>query len=143
MFSEAENRASQLAHIQKWEEEENQRRLSGYLREAEGWAGGNGLAKPQIPTRIDLVLTFDPIKLDTVDTRQPLTNLQPESFKPVPKTDIAAVGGRVGAEMAHAKGRFYVKSGSVVANGDTELHNGATYVYVHPERTFYGFWVKM
>jgi hypothetical protein len=132
-----------LAQIQKWEDDENQRRLSGYLREAEGWANGNGLGKPISPFRIDLALTFDPIKLETVYTQQLLTNLQPESFKPVPKTDVAAVGGRVGAEMAHAKGRFYVKSGSVVANGDTKQHNGSTFVYVHPERTFYGFWVKV
>jgi len=138
-----------LATAKRWSERHNAEALAAYIRRASDWANGSGLTRPEIPTAVEYVVTFEPFSITERATKTPLTSATPESFKPTYRTDEGAVGGRIGAPIPDAfgkpTGRFHIVANARANNGDTESVNGITYVYVIPERSFggVGFWVRL
>lgn len=145
MFSEQENRISQAAHIERWEGDKNNQRLSQYFAQCVNWAANYGVGeKPKIPTAVDYSVVFEPFSINSVETGVPLTDKTPESFLPnnfVPRTGSAEVGN----EMKHAPGTWYfIGTGKLPEPGTENVT--ATGIKVKFQRSgilgLGGYWVR-
>lgn len=140
---ENEVKISFQANAKSMEDKANGDILAQYIRDCQGWAGGNGLAKPVAPNAIKIKVEFEPkFSLEVIDLGKPISNIKPESFLPTFVTDQQAIGGRIGGPILNQPGRFYLASNAKAMHGDEETINGVKYVFAAPFFGLGGSWVK-
>jgi hypothetical protein len=135
------------AHAKFFENQYNALAASAFAGKAQQWAmqQKSDLGPPPVaPFR--KLFTLDEQTFDIVESfseTERVIDLDPRSLLPKFGTDIDGSDSPVGTPIEGSPGKFHVSSWARPVNGELYPPKAPKYRYVHPPRTFFGYWEEI